>query len=97
MRIRVKTFVSAERPIGLVAAKIKARVCLSGCQFCRGVIVEMPQRLCGGKTTADNCRVRIDCQLQRDPVRPPQGEITPEICPIKLRQKRTKVAKKQAA
>ena len=88
MQIILKARGAAAEAIALQAGKVKAKVCLSGCPFCLGIVVTAPQKWCEGKVTIDECRVRAHCRLQKDLIRPPQGELTPETCPVRLRSEK---------
>lgn len=85
---------SAAKAVALKAGQVKAKVCLSGCPFCLGIVVTASQKWCEGKTTVDECKVRINCHFfQKDLIRPPQGELTPEACPVRLRSEKAALNK----
>ena len=94
MQIILKARGAAAEAIALQAGKVKAKVCLSDCPFCLGIVVIAPLRWCEGKATVDECKVRINCHFfQKDLIRPPQGELTPEACPVRLRSEKAALSK----
>ncbi len=69
------------------AAIEKAAICLSSCPHCQQVLATAPEtrRMSRMKITASMCQVRTQCELQPQPVRPPQDAIEYGVCPIKTR------------
>ena len=77
-----------EKKTAIQAALSKASVCLGGCEHCEKVLAIVPEsspRLRAINLTPEMCKVRTQCELRPDPVRPPQDAKEHKVCPIKMR------------
>ena len=83
----VGTTEHSEKQIAVRAAMVKAKVCMDGCPKYQGgtATVSVGNSFQARKVTPDFISVRVKCECEKNPVRPPVGVAAPADCPLRKR------------